>query len=112
VERACLHDSAPVLKSYMLSNADLGGPFTRATPAQLEAMARLPGLSYTGPIAELAEKFHMSQDLLRRLNPRADIKRGTQIIVADLPEMRLVPGRHTVEAVPPRTMTVRLRRES
>jgi hypothetical protein len=34
-------------------------------------MARLPGLSYTSPLAELA-----AQDLLRRLNPRADFKRA------------------------------------
>jgi peptidoglycan hydrolase-like protein with peptidoglycan-binding domain len=62
--------SAPVLKPYAISDADLAGPFTKAIPSQLQAMARLPGLSYTRPLAELAEKFHMSQDLLRRLNPR------------------------------------------
>jgi peptidoglycan hydrolase-like protein with peptidoglycan-binding domain len=38
------HDSAPVLKSYTISDADLAGPFTKAIPARLEAMARLPGL--------------------------------------------------------------------
>jgi len=96
-------DSAPVLKSYTISDADVAGPFTKAIPTQLEAMARLPGLSYTSALAELAEKFHMSQDLLRRLNPRADFNRaGTQIMVADVPEMQLAPGRHAVEAVPPK----------
>jgi hypothetical protein len=30
------HDSAPVPKSYAISNADLAGPFTKAIPAQLE----------------------------------------------------------------------------
>ena len=92
LERARIPRSAPVLKSYTISDADLAGPFTKAIPAQLEAMARLPGLSYTSPLAELAEKFHMSQDLLHRLNPRADFERaGTQIIVADVPEMKLAP---------------------
>ena len=96
------HDLAPVLKSYTISDADLAGPFTKAIPSQLQAMARLPGLSYTSPLAELAEKFHMSQDLLHRLNPRADFKRaGTQIIFADVPEMKLAPRRPAVEAVPP-----------
>ncbi len=96
------HDSAPVLKSYTISYADLAGPFTKAIPAQLEAMARLPGPSYTSLLAELAEKFRMSQDLLHRLNPRADFKRaGAQIIVADVPEMKLAPSHHAVEAVPP-----------
>ena len=69
-------DSAPALKSYTISDADVAGPFTKAIPTQLEAMARLPGLSYTSPLAELAEKFHMSQSLLHRLNPRADFERA------------------------------------
>ena len=95
--------SAPVVKSYTISDTDVGGPFTKAIPADLVAMARLPGLSYTRPLAELAEKFHMSEDLLRRLNPRADFKRaGTEIVVADVAEMKLAPGRHAVEVIPPK----------
>ena len=96
-------DRRPVVKSYTISDTDVAGPFTKAVPANLVAMARLPGLSYTRPLAELAEKFHMSEDLLRRLNPRADLKRaGTEIVVADVPEMKLTPGRHAVEVVPPK----------
>jgi lipoprotein-anchoring transpeptidase ErfK/SrfK len=95
-------DAAPVLKTYVISETDVAGPFTKAIPASLEAMARLRGLSYTSPIAELAEKFHMAQTLLRQLNPRADFKRAqSEIMVADVPEMNLRPGRHSVEAVPP-----------
>ena len=45
----------------------------------------------------------MAQSLLQRLNPRADFERaGAEIIVADVPEMKLSPGRHAVEAVPPK----------
>lgn len=96
-------DTAPALKSYTISDADVAGPFTKAIPAKLEAMARLPGLSYTSPLALLAEKFHMSQSLLRRLNPQVDFERaGGKIVVADVPEMKLAFGRHAVEAVPPR----------
>jgi hypothetical protein len=53
-------DPAPVLNPYTISDQDVAGPFTKAIPAGLEAMARLPGLSYTRPLAEIAEKFHMS----------------------------------------------------
>jgi peptidoglycan hydrolase-like protein with peptidoglycan-binding domain len=67
-------DSAPVLKTYMITAADVAGPYTKMIPMDLEAMAKLTGLPYTGPVAELAEKFHMSQSLLRRLNPRADFE--------------------------------------
>jgi lipoprotein-anchoring transpeptidase ErfK/SrfK len=95
--------SAAVLKAYTISDADVSGPFTKVIPTNLEGMARLPGLSYTGPLAELAEKFHMAQSLLRRLNPLADFERaGTNIFVADVPEMNLRPGRDTVGVVQPR----------
>ena len=96
--------SQPVLKTYTISAADEAAPFTKSIPARLEDMARLPGLSYTGALAELAEKFHMSPGLMRALNPRADFARaGTEIVVADVPDMALRPGRRAVEVAPPPT---------
>jgi lipoprotein-anchoring transpeptidase ErfK/SrfK len=93
--------AAPVVKAYTISDSDVAGPFTMAIPASLEGMARLPGLSYTSALAEVAEKFHMAESLLRGLNPRADFDRaGTEIMVIDVPEMQLRSGRHSVEAVP------------
>jgi lipoprotein-anchoring transpeptidase ErfK/SrfK len=90
-----------VLQDYTVSDADVTGPFTKAIPTQLEEMARLPGLSYTSAVAELAEKFHMSPDLLRALNPNADFgKAGAKIVVADVRGMDLRPGRDAVEVVP------------
>src|SRR6516165_6183431 len=53
-------DSPPVLKLYTISEEDVAGPFTKAIPAKLEEMARLRGLSYTRPLSEITEKFHMS----------------------------------------------------
>ena len=85
------------------------GPFTKAIPAKLEAMALLPGLSDTSPQAELAEKFHMSQSLLRALNPRAGFRKaGESIVVANVPETPLRPGSRAVEAIPPRDETGRV----
>jgi hypothetical protein len=96
------NDAAPALKAYTISEADVAGPFTKAIPTNLQAMARLRGLSYTSALAELAEKFHMAQSLLRQLNPLADFKRAqSEIMVADVGEMKLRPGRHSAEAVPP-----------
>ena len=87
---ALMRDGAPILKAYTITLADAAGPFTRAIPSNLEAMARLPGLSYTSAQSELAEKFHMSPPLLRELNPRADFARaGTELSVANVPEMLL-----------------------
>jgi lipoprotein-anchoring transpeptidase ErfK/SrfK len=94
-------DMAPALTAYTISDADVAGPFTKAIPANLVEMAGLPGLSYTTPLSEIAEKFRMSSNLLRELNPRADVGRaGTAILVAGVPEMKLRSGRFTIEAVP------------
>jgi hypothetical protein len=99
---ALKRDDAPILKAYTITLADAAGPFTRAIPSNLGAMARLPGLSYTSAQSELAEKFHMSPPLLRALNPRVDFARaGTELTVANVPEMLLRSGRPSVEAVPP-----------
>lgn len=99
-------DSGRVLKTYKISSPDLAGPFTKAIPSRLEDLARLPGLSYTSPQAELAERFHMAESLLRKLNPHADFKEaGQDIVIADGPEMALRSDRRTVEAVPPTDKT-------
>jgi peptidoglycan hydrolase-like protein with peptidoglycan-binding domain len=96
-------DSRPVLTTYTISEPDVAGPFTRRIPAKLESLAKLPGLSYSSPREELAEKFHMSEALLRRLNPGVNIDgAGTKITVADVAPMHLRAGHDTVETVPPR----------
>src|SRR5580658_8491407 len=76
--------------------------FTKAIPTDLVEMAKLPGLSYVRPLSELAEKFHMSQTLLRELNPGVEFERaGAAILVANVAEMKLHSGGATVESVPP-----------
>jgi lipoprotein-anchoring transpeptidase ErfK/SrfK len=91
----------PVLTTYTISESDVAGPFATRIPANLVPLARLAGLSYKSPIQELAEKFHMSEALLRRLNPGVQFDRaGMKITVADVQPMRLRNARHTVEAVP------------
>ena len=81
---------APVLKSYTISEEDVAGPFERQIPRPLEQMAKLHGLTYKSPLEELSEKFHMSENLLRTLNPGADFDRaGKTIMVADVEPMAL-----------------------
>ena len=93
--------SEPVLKPYTITDADLAGPFNKLIPVDLKRMAELPGLSYTSPLAELAEKFHMNMEFLRKLNPRADFEHpGQEIVVADVKALNLRAGRDTFEAGP------------
>jgi lipoprotein-anchoring transpeptidase ErfK/SrfK len=92
----------PVLKSYTITAEDVAGPFEKRLSPNLVAMAQLPGLSYSAPAAELAEKFHMSESLLRRLNPSASfVQAGARVIVPDVVPTPLRPATHTVEARPP-----------
>ena len=61
--------------AYMISQSDVAGPFNERIQ-DLEKKSELQGLSYKSPQEELAEKFHMSQDLLRQLNPNAPLRPG------------------------------------
>ena len=75
----------PVLVDYEITQADLKGPFVQKIPGKLEEMAKLPELAYTSPSEELAEKFHMSEGLLKALNRNAKFDTaGTRIRVANV----------------------------
>jgi lipoprotein-anchoring transpeptidase ErfK/SrfK len=83
--------SDPVLGEYEISKKDVDGPFIDAVPDSMERQAKLKRLSFTGPRELLAEKFHMDEDLLARLNPGAAFDRaGTSIAVA---QVRRTPDR-------------------
>src|SRR5208283_1474619 len=92
----------PVLNPYTITDADLAGPFDKQIPVDLAQMAEFRGLSYRSPLAELAEKFHMNMEFLRKLNPRADFEHpGQQVVVANVKALNLRAGRDTFEAIPP-----------
>jgi lipoprotein-anchoring transpeptidase ErfK/SrfK len=62
-------DDRPVLAQYTVAPKDVAGPFLEKLPNRMEDMKHLPHLGYTSPRAALAEKFHMSEELLSALNP-------------------------------------------
>jgi lipoprotein-anchoring transpeptidase ErfK/SrfK len=75
--------SDPVLETYTLSNEDLRGPFVKSVPKKMEDMKDLPSLDYTSPQEKLAEKFHMSEELLGALNPGVQFDTaGRSVVVA------------------------------
>jgi len=82
----------PVLADYAITADDVKGPFTPNPPRRLEDMASLPQLGYASAREALAERFHVSEDLLGQLNPAADFaQEGARIVVADVTP--LVPHR-------------------
>ncbi|TGS11104.1 peptidoglycan-binding protein, partial [Mesorhizobium sp. M1C.F.Ca.ET.187.01.1.1] len=58
-----------VLANYELTRKDVRGPFTKRIPASMERMAHLRRLGYRSSLERIAERFHISEQLLRRLNP-------------------------------------------
>ena len=81
----------------------MAGPFDERIPSDLEKKSELQGLSYKSPQEELAEKFHMSQDLLRRFNPNARFDQaGDRSSSLTSSPMALHDSRDTVQAAPPR----------
>lgn len=73
----------PILGTYVINRADVNGPFLKRIPPNVRQMAKLPRMSYTSPRELLAERFHMSEPLLKALNPGVNFKKtGTSIVVA------------------------------
>ncbi|RVD19830.1 L,D-transpeptidase [Mesorhizobium sp. M4B.F.Ca.ET.017.02.2.1] len=84
-DRLMATSASPVLVAYELTRKDVRGPFTRHIPARMERMARLPRLGYHNATERLAERFHISEQLLRRLNPGIGFRKvGTKLLVPDV----------------------------
>lgn len=73
-------DSGPVTTTYRLTQADVSGPFSPPPGEDLAAQAR-NGVQYSTPLEKLAERFHVSEALLRALNPGADFTRAGQSLI-------------------------------
>jgi lipoprotein-anchoring transpeptidase ErfK/SrfK len=77
-------DAKPVMTKYKITEKDVAGPFLGKLPGKMEEMKDIPKLSYTSPREELAEKFHMSEELLATLNPGKRFDHaGDSIVVVD-----------------------------
>jgi lipoprotein-anchoring transpeptidase ErfK/SrfK len=78
-------DTVPAMIEYTVSAKDVAGPFSAQIPEDYEKKAALKRLDYTGPAEMLAERFHMSEQLLAQLNPgKALDQAGAVITVANV----------------------------
>ncbi len=81
---------APVAGTYTLSEADVSGPWSPETHDSISKDKGLPALGFTHATEALGEKFHMSEDLLKALNPDVDFtKPGVAITVAEVGDVAL-----------------------
>jgi lipoprotein-anchoring transpeptidase ErfK/SrfK len=78
-------DQGPAIVTYKITKQDVKGPFLPKRPQHLVDMKDLPALSYATPREGIAEKFHMSEDLLAELNPGKTFdKADDEIAVANV----------------------------
>jgi len=83
-------DSEPALVTYVVTEKDIKGPFIEKVPEDYREKAALKQLSYTSVSELLAEKFHMSEQLIKQLNPNAALDQaGTEIVVANVEREKL-----------------------
>ncbi len=88
----------PPLVTYVITDADVAWPFTPDIPADMMEKSKLNALAYRDALEGLAEKFHVSPTLLRRLNPRSTFERaGEQLTVPHVMVEDVAPA---VEAAP------------
>jgi lipoprotein-anchoring transpeptidase ErfK/SrfK len=77
--------SKPAFVEYTITEADLKGPYVASIPHDYALQSKMKGLYYTRVTEMLGEKFHMDEDFLKKLNPKATFKKaGEKIIVANI----------------------------
>jgi lipoprotein-anchoring transpeptidase ErfK/SrfK len=79
----------PPTMTYTITAEDAATPLVRSIPRDMMAKARLKRLGYTSLLEMLAERFHSSPALLKRLNPRLRLGAGQPIVV---PNVNVVPA--------------------
>jgi lipoprotein-anchoring transpeptidase ErfK/SrfK len=75
----------PALIEYTVADNDVKGPFLDHVPSRMEDMRGLKRLSYGSATEALAEKFHMSEQLLKALNRGKSFEAGEAIVVTNVP---------------------------
>jgi lipoprotein-anchoring transpeptidase ErfK/SrfK len=75
----------PLLIEVAIAENDTKGPFLARQPKGLDQMKGIKRLAYRDAREALAERYHMSEELLARLNPRAKFSQaGTTLFVANV----------------------------
>jgi lipoprotein-anchoring transpeptidase ErfK/SrfK len=78
---AAMDNGEPVVGAYEITPEDVSA-ITARTPEDYAEKAKMEFLGYASVSEELAERFHMDEDLLKALNPAATWAAGEQVVVA------------------------------
>ena len=75
----------PAFVEYTITAEDLKGPYAKSIPRDYALQAKMPGLYYTRVTEMLGEKFHMDEEFLKKLNPKATFNKvGEKIVVTNI----------------------------
>ncbi|HJU43605.1 MAG TPA: L,D-transpeptidase [Vicinamibacterales bacterium] len=96
----------PPTVSYTITAEDAATPTVPSIPKDMMEKAKLKRLDYTSHVEMLAERFHASPALLKRLNPTAKFAAGEQITV---PNVHVVSN---AEGKPVPNIVVRVSKEA
>ncbi len=73
-------DAARVMTQYVMTAADVAGPFSPPARGELADIA-ISGTNFVRPLERLAERFHITEALLQGLNPGVDFSRAGQTLI-------------------------------
>lgn len=85
-------EAQSIVTEYRLSQKDAAYRFARRIPSDYAKQARMKRLSYLGPAEMLGERFHMSPELLKELNPGKSFEEADTAIAVVSPERSLEKG--------------------
>jgi len=77
-----LSASDKIMTHYTITEKDVSA-IVQPIPADYAEMAKRDFLGFTSVAEAVAERFHMDEDLLKKLNPSANYRAGDELLVTD-----------------------------
>jgi lipoprotein-anchoring transpeptidase ErfK/SrfK len=72
------------LLEYRVTPLDAAGPFAEQIPSDLMEQSKLPALAYRSVIEALAERFHTTPEVLKRVNSSATFAADSVVLVPNV----------------------------
>lgn len=92
IKEALEQTGGDAFANYTITPEDAAGPYVASIPEDYSQKAQLERMAYTSVTEALAERFHMDETYLKKLNPEANFNRpGTIIKVANFGKLVTTP---------------------
>ncbi len=77
-------EGQPIVVEYTITQKDAAYDFVDDIPADYAKQAKMKRLGFTSPVEMFAERFHMGENLIKALNPKASFKEGETLAVVSV----------------------------